>query len=163
MKKPDFLNKLEKEGKLELVEPSEDIANSYLQKSSSSLKASESLLRLGFLEEPVSMAYYSMYYCLLALMMKCGIKCENHSGNIILLRELFGEQELYKLISYAKTERIDKQYYVGFEITEKDVEETIEISRQFTTKLRLTIENLKNQDINNARSRVFSESVMDTN
>lgn len=33
MKKQGFLNKLKKEGKLELVEPSEEIKDSYIEKS----------------------------------------------------------------------------------------------------------------------------------
>jgi len=41
-------------------------------------------------EETVSMAYYSMYYMLLALLFKTGIKCENHSGAMILLERLYG-------------------------------------------------------------------------
>lgn len=36
------------------------------------------------------MAYYSMYYMVLALLFATGIKCENHSGAIILLERLYG-------------------------------------------------------------------------
>jgi len=35
------------------------------------------------------MAYYSMYYSVLALFFATGIKCENHTAAIILLREIF--------------------------------------------------------------------------
>ena len=63
------------------------------------------------------MSYYARYNLLLALLFKAGIKCENHSGSILLLKLLFEKSELYKIISDAKKERIDKQYYV---ITEKD-------------------------------------------
>jgi len=39
------------------------------------------------LEEAVSMAYYSMYYSLLALLFRVGIKSENHTASIFLLRD----------------------------------------------------------------------------
>lgn len=156
MKRSGFLNKLKKEGKLELVEPSEEISDSYLEKSSNSLKAAQILIKSGLLEESVSMSYYSMYHCLLALMVKCGIKCENHAGNIILLKKIFKENKLYETISKAKKERIDKQYYVDFEIIKKDVEEQIEKAQYFITKIRLIIENLKNEDIKNLRKEFMA-------
>ena len=142
MIKPSFLDKLKKEGKLELVEPSEEMKNSYLEKSLNSFKASDVLLKTGLLEESVSMSYYAMYHSLLALMFKCGIKCENHTGNILLLKVLFGEEELSDIIIKAKEERIDKQYYIDFEITKKEVEEFMAAAQDFTIRIKLIIENL---------------------
>jgi|SRR3989344_909322 len=142
MKKQNFLSKLKREGKLELVEPSEEMKNSYLEKSLNSFKASDVLLKTGLLEESVSMSYYAMYHSLLALMFKCGIKCENHTGNILLLKVLFGEEELSDIIIKAKEERIDKQYYIDFEITKKEVEEFMAAAQDFTIRIKLIIENL---------------------
>ena len=113
MKKLKFLNRLIKEGKLELVEPSEDVKKSYLEKADNSLRAAKILLQNGLYENSVVDSYYAMYNSLLALLFKVGIKSENHSGSIILLKELFNSDELYKKISFAKEERIDKQYYVA--------------------------------------------------
>src|SRR3990167_5527271 len=112
-----FLNKLKKEGKLELVEPSEDICNSYLGKSANCMKSAKLLLQNNLYENSISMSYYAMYNLLLASLFRIGVKCENHSGSILLLKFVFAENELYGIISAAKTERIDKQYYVT---TEKD-------------------------------------------
>ncbi len=153
MKKQNFLNKLKKENKLELVEPSEEIKKSYLGKSATSLKASQILVKSELLEESVSMSYYAMYHSLLALMFKCGIKCENHAGNILLLKELFNENELYKMISDDKEERIDKQYYVDFEITKEDTEKSIEKSQEFTIKIKLVIEKLTQGEIDKIRRK----------
>lgn len=151
MEKQNFLNKLEQENKLELVETSEEIKESYLGKSATSMKASQILVKSELLEESVSMSYYAMYHCLLALIFKCGIKCENHAGNILLLKELFNENELYEMISDAKEERIDKQYYVDFEITKEDTEELIEKSQEFVTKIKLVIEKLTQEEIDKIR------------
>jgi len=112
MKKIKFLIKLKKEGKLEIVEPSEEVSQSYLQKSNSHLDAAKILFASNKLEDAVSMAYYGMYHSLLALLFKCGIKSENHTGSIMLLKELFNEDNLAKDITFGKKERIDKQYYM---------------------------------------------------
>ena len=97
-----FLNKLKQEEKLELVEPSEDICNSYSEKSANCLKSAKLLLQNNLYENSISMSYYAMYNLLLALLFRAGIKCENHGGSILLLKLVFGKDDLYKLISDAK-------------------------------------------------------------
>lgn len=151
MKKIKFLVKLNEDGKLGLVEPSTDVSESYLEKSKNSLKAAQVLFDSGLYEESVSMSYYAMYHCLIALMFKCGIKCENHAASIILLDRLFKEGELYLIISEAKEERIDKQYYVDFEIVKDDAQDMIKTAQGFTTKLKLVIEKLNQENIENTR------------
>jgi uncharacterized protein (UPF0332 family) len=154
MKKQSFLSKLKKLGRLELVEPSDEMRNSYLEKSRNSLRASRLLSASNLIEESISMAYYSMYHCLLALMFKCGIKCENHAGNILILRDIFKEPGLYRLISNAKEERIDKQYYIDFEASKEDAEKLITSAQDFTTKIKLIIEAITSEDTNNIRKKI---------
>src|SRR3989339_1629322 len=129
MKKINFLIRLKEEGRLSIIDPSEEIKESYIRKSASSLKSAEILLGNGQVEDAVPMAYYSMYNMLTALLFKIGIKCENHSASIIILKELFGIDN--SGISSAKTERVDKQYYVDFEITKEEVGNLIESAEQF--------------------------------
>jgi len=102
MKKPSFLARLAKEGKLEVVEPSEEICSAYLTKAENSLKSARILLENGLYENSVSMSCYAMYNSLTALLFKTGIKCENHSGSIILFKRLFRKENLYRIISFAK-------------------------------------------------------------
>ena len=109
MRKINFLAKLFDEGKLQLVNPSEEIKDSYIKKSESNLISAKILLENNKLEESVSLVYYSMYHMLTALLFKVGIKCENHSASIILLKELFSIDN--SGIFFAKKERVDKQYY----------------------------------------------------
>ncbi len=87
----------------------------YRKKSESYLASAKILFENKRLEETVLMAYYSMYYMVLALLFATGIKCENHSGAMILLENLYGIDNTR--IAAAKRERIDKQYYVDFAIT----------------------------------------------
>lgn len=79
------------------------------------------------------MAYYSMYYMVLALLFATGIKCENHSGAIILLERLYGIDN--HRIAAAKRDRIDKQYYIDFAITAEEVRDSIGETEAFCADL----------------------------
>jgi len=151
-----FLNKLKKEGKLELVEQSEDICDSYSQKSADCLKSAKLLLQNNLFENSIGMSYYAMYNLLLALLFRTGIKCENHGGSILLLKLLFGQNDLYKLISDAKKERIDKQYYVTTEkdeITREIADELLNNAEDFVLKIKVVIKKLNNDSIEELREK----------
>ena len=108
----NFLSKLKSEGKLELVEPSEQIFKSYNYKAKNYLGAAKVVQNAKYYESAISEAYYSMYNSVQSLLFICGIKCENHSAAAILLKKLFKLNNLFNIFSIAKEERIDKQYYV---------------------------------------------------
>lgn len=156
MKKIIFLVKLKQEGKLQLVEPSEEIKQSYLDKSESNLISAKILLNSNRLEESVGLTYYSMYHLLTALFFKIGVKSENHSASIILLQELFRLNN--KDISEAKTERIDKQYYVDFKITKEEVQNTIRKAELFNGEILDFISKMNNEQIKSYREK-FKELV----
>src|SRR3989338_2015363 len=157
MKKPGFLSRLKKEGKLQLVEPSEEICKSYIEKADNCLKSAKLLLQNSLYENSVSMSYYAMYNSLTALLFKTGIKCENHAGSIVLFKKLFGRLELFKIISSAKEERIDKQYYVtsekNFVLTKESAEDMVKKAEDFLLKMKLSITDLKNEQIENLREK----------
>jgi uncharacterized protein (UPF0332 family) len=157
MKKINFLTKLQKEGKLKLAEPSEEIKEAYLVKSESNLISSKILFENNCFEESVSMAYYSMYNMLNALLFKIGIKCENHSGAIFLLKELFNLDN--SKLSFAKKERIDKQYYVDFNVTKDQVIETIKIAEESNKEIMDFIIKLNNKDIEHYRSKFLERLI----
>ena len=89
MKEINFLKKIKEQRKLELVDSSEEMKMSYMIKSESNLISAKILLGNERLEESVSLTYYSMYHLLNALLFKVGIKSENHTASIILLKLLF--------------------------------------------------------------------------
>ncbi|MBW3002502.1 HEPN domain-containing protein [Candidatus Woesearchaeota archaeon] len=150
-----FLIKLKKEEKLELIEPSEEICESYTEKSANCLKSAKLLLANSLFENSVGMAYYAMYDLLIGLLFKAGIKCENHSGSILLLKVIFNQNGLFKTISDAKKERIDSQYYVtADEITKESTRELLGIAEDFILKMTLFIKNLNNEDIEKARKEL---------
>lgn len=153
-KRPDFLARLAKEAKLEIVEPSEEICSAYLDKAEKSLKSAKILLENGLYENSVSMSYYTMYNSLTALLFKTGIKCENHTGSIILLKRLFERVDLYKIISFAKKERVDKQYYIDFKLTKESAQELLRRTESFLVQMKLIIRNMKSEEINRLRNKM---------
>jgi uncharacterized protein (UPF0332 family) len=151
-----FLNKLKREEKLELVEQSEEIQESYSQKSADCLKSAKLLLQNNLFENSIGLSYYAMYNLLLALLFRTGIKCENHGASILLLKLLFEEEDLSKLISDAKKERIDKQYYVTTEkndITKEVAGELLNNAEDFVLKIKVVMKNLNNDSIEEVRGK----------
>lgn len=156
MKKKDFLTNIIEQGRLGLVEPSEEIKSSYLEKSESNLISAKLLLDNKRLEESVSLIYYSMYHLVIALLFKIGIKSENHSASIILLKDIFDidNNELFN----AKKERIDKQYYTDFKIAKEEVLEFLKIAEGFNNLLHDFINRLNSNDILNYKNK-FKELI----
>ena len=156
MKEIDFLKKLKKERRLELVEPSEEMKSSYLKKAEDCLKSSKILFQNELYENSTSEAYYCIYNSLLSLFFKVGIKSENHSGSIIIFDKMFEEKELTKIISSAKKERIDKQYYVeskqASKATKKSCDNMIQNAENFLVKIKLLISEINTEKIENIRN-----------
>ncbi len=154
MKKNNFLSKLGAEGKLELVEPSEEVCSSYTSKADDCLVSARLLFRNKLYENSVTMSYYTMYNSLVGLLFRFGIKSENHAGSILLFKLLFDKVDLFKVISEAKKERIDKQYYVSTEkddISKEAAEELVSNAEDFLLKMKLMIKNIKNEEIGRFR------------
>ena len=155
MKELNFLKKLKRKGVIELVESSEEMKSSYLIKADNCLKSAKILFQSQLYENSTSEAYYCMYNSLLSLLFKIGIKSENHSASIILFDKLFENKELVKIISWAKEERIDKQYYVETQqivkVTKESCNEMILKAEDFLVKMKLLISELSNEKVNSAR------------
>ena len=155
MKKPSFLDKLKGEGKLELVDPSDEICASYMEKANDCLKSAKLLLENGLFENSISMSYYAMYNSLTTLLFRTGVKCENHSASILLLKKLLGRNDLFEMISFAKEERIDKQYYVtsgqNFTLTKDSAQDMVSKAENFTVQMKLLNTNLENKQIEQVR------------
>ena len=156
MKELNFLKKLKRKGVIKLVEPSEEMKSSYLTKAENCLKSAKILFSSQLYENSTSEAYYCMYNSLLSLLFKIGIKSENHSASIILFDKLFENKELVTIVSWAKEERIDKQYYVETQqivkVTKESCNEMILKAEDFLVKIKLLISEVSNEKINSARN-----------
>ena len=155
MTKQGFLGKLKNKRVLELVDGSDEITESYLIKAGNSLKAAKILKNNKLYENAISSAYYSMYNALTALLFKVGIKCQDHNGSILLLKKVFNKEELFKAISTAKDERIDKQYYVPDESTiNQTTKGLISRAEEFITEIKLIIKKITNKEITETRNKI---------
>jgi len=101
-------------------------------------------------EESITMIYYSMYYSVMALFFATGIKCENHTAAILLLEKIFGID--CSVIESAKSERIDKQYYVVSAPVRDDVVTLIRVAESFNAMLLDTIDRLTKDKIDTYRT-----------
>ena len=130
--------------------------SSYLIKAENCLKSAKILCSNGLYENATSEAYYSMYNSVLSLLFKTGIKSENHSASILLLEMLFKKKELAAVISWAKDERIDKQYYVesqqAVKATEQSCSEMISSTEGFLVSMKLFLQELSIEGITAARN-----------
>jgi len=149
------LSKLKQEDKLELIEFSEEISKSYLIKSDKCIQVAKLAYNAGIYENAVSEAYYSIYNTVQSLFFKCGIKCENHSGAVLLIKQLFNLKNQYLIFSEFKKDRIDNQYYIpinGTEpITKEKCAERIRTAKDFNLRIWTYSNNLKNQEIEEIR------------
>ncbi len=156
MKKLIFLKNLKQKRIIELVEPSDEMKLSYLTKAENCLKSAKILFQSQLYENSISEAYYCMYNSLLSLLFKIGVKSENHSASITLFDILFKEKNLVKIISLAKEERIDKQYYVEtqqiIKINKESCNEMILKAEDFLVKMKFLISELSNEKINSVRN-----------
>ncbi len=153
MKKINFLMKLHKENKLLVVEPSNEVKEAYWQRSNESLSSAKALLKIGNLKDSVALAYYSMYHEILALLFRIGVKSENHAASIILLKEVF--QIDNSRISKAKSERVDKQYYVDFSVTDEEAKASIKTAEEFISEMHDFIAKLTEEGINSYREKAM--------
>jgi uncharacterized protein (UPF0332 family) len=158
MKKWDFLVRLKLEEKLRINEPSEEISRSYLAKSGNCIKSAKILLNEGLYENSIGEAYYAMYESSLALLFRCGIKCENHTATAFILGLLFGKTNLEKNLLEAKQERIDKQYYVtdeeSYKKLQRDAKIMISKAENFTIEIKLLIGSLNSIKISEIRKKL---------
>ena len=157
MKKSNFLTKLKSEGSLNLIEPSDNISKSYLIKSDKCIQVAKLAYDVGIYENAVSEAYYSLYNTVMSLFFKCGIKCENHSAAVILIKEIFNLDKLHAIFSEFKKDRIDNQYYIpilGTEpINKEKCSERIKTAQNFNAELKAYIGRIQIQQINNLRTK----------
>lgn len=153
MKNTNFLIKLKKEKKIEAVEPNEEIKESYLKDSESYFVSSKMLFKENKLKESTQIIYFSVYYSILALLFKAGIKSENHLGSIILLKEIFGLNNSFVLMLQKK--RVGT-YYPDFNLQKQELNELIQKAEEININLFDFISKLTNEQIKIYRNKFIN-------
>ncbi len=151
---------LKQKGGLKLVESSQRLAFGYLKMAEDSLGTMnrEKDKNLIF---SVSAGYYTTYYSLYGILMKCGVKCEIHSCSIEFAKQFLREyysQEDFDLIDVAFSARNILQYYVDKSVNKKDVERIWNKAYDFFVKTREILVKLDSRKIKEVRNKLKNEN-----
>jgi uncharacterized protein (UPF0332 family) len=145
---------------LELIEPNENLCNAYFKKAENALAAAATLKENK--EWEISSRYYAMYFALYALLMKIGIKCENHSCTIEFMKQclsqFFGKDDIF-LLQNAMKARVDVQYYTDRVIDEKQYKEIRERSSMFLVLCKETYKKLNNETTTEIRAKIEEQQM----
>jgi uncharacterized protein (UPF0332 family) len=160
MKNTAFLAKLKKQKNLKVIDPSTDISEAYLIKSSKCIQVADLVYNAKIYENAISEAYYAIYNTILALFHHTGIKCENHTASVIILKEYYKLSELSGTILEFKKDRIDNQYYIPInnseKITKNQCKTRIQTAKECCLELKSYIKRISNQKTKEIRESINS-------
>ncbi len=131
---------------IRIINPNENIANSYIKKAEESLI----MIEKATPSWKIICAYYACYDMLYALYMKTGIKCEIHDCSIELMKIFNFEEENIDFFEKLKEDRINVQYY----ITEKIPTPNLQKIKKIILKIKEKIFNLSETEINRIREKI---------
>lgn len=144
---------------LELVEPNENLCNAYFKKAENALSAAATLKENR--EWEISSRYYAMYFALYAILMKIGIKCENHSCTIVFMKQclsqFFVEDEV-SLLQSAMTARVDVQYYTDRTVDEKQYKKIKANSPLFLVLCKEVYKKINKETIAEIRAKIDAQT-----
>jgi uncharacterized protein (UPF0332 family) len=143
---------------IQIIEPSENLKESYLKMSERFFESADLLLKNKFYESSTTDFYYSAYNSLLATLFYCGIKSENHNVSIGILKDILDKKELFEIISEIKEERIDKQYYHETPATKEKITEIKKLAREFNLQMRIFLNSLNKEKIKEIRKKLSSKT-----
>jgi len=109
-----------------LTEPNKELTQAYLKKAHTAL---EELNRVKSEEWRVSIAYYAMYFSAYSLLVRVGVKSQNHDCTIKLVEEFIDAKPLNK----AHKLRVKTQYYDN---PNPEAEEMIQEAPLFVAKCK---------------------------
>ena len=96
------------------------MTTSHLPISGNPLTRWKPCIPLHHATKKISAGYYSLYFSLYAVLMKTGIKSENHVCTIGIMQHIlmdFFTREECELMDKARQARVESQYYTTSEVT----------------------------------------------
>jgi uncharacterized protein (UPF0332 family) len=134
-----------------LVEPSDNLAAAYLKKSEDAMEAMHSVASHDW---KVSAGYYSLYFSLYSVLMKIGIKSENHACTIEIMQHLltdFFTRDECDLLEKARRARVESQYYTTSDVSDVFAETLAKQAPHFLVKCRGIVDRLDTKQIGKLR------------
>jgi len=115
-------------------------------------------LQINETEWITTTAYYARYFALYALLTRVGVKSEIHDCSISLARLLAKngiiKANLVNDIAKSKQTRIDIQYYVEKQLSQREIKRNVEGARKFVLGIEKAIENITTEQIEEARTQL---------
>lgn len=163
-----FQREIKQERGLKIISPDKGLAKGHIDKADHNLVVMTDLDKLGHSDWVVIVAYYSMYHSATAVLSKIGLDSKDHATTVAVLEYFFGEKIEKSLLDKfnelkEKTEimRIEEKYInylwktkktreivqYGVAITYKETDTTMDNAREFTTKIKLIIEEIDEEFI----------------
>jgi len=133
---------------LELIEPNDNMSNSYMRMAEESIKVLSKIENSNIWTATTS--YYIIYYSLYSLMLKIGVKCEIHSCSIEFMKQLLREFYTPKdaeMIELAFKARIDLQYYSNRPVDESLILNAKVYCKDFYVKTKEIISRISEDQI----------------
>ena len=138
-----------------IVEPNDNLSLAYLKKAEDALEAMHSVSSFDW---KISTGYYSMYFSLYAVLMKIGIKSENHSCTIEimerLLSEYFSPGEC-EMLEKARRARVDTQYYTTRSVSETFSSALSKRAPRFLVTCRSIVDGLDEKQVQKLRKSLI--------
>jgi len=141
-----------------LIDPNTDLASAYFRKAEEALEAMHSVASRDW---KLSAGYYSLYFSLYAILMKAGIKSENHVCTLEIMQHVLGDyftREECELLEQARHARVESQYYTTSEIPAAFEDTLAHQVPRFLVKCRGIADRLDTRKIQKIRD-LFTELV----
>lgn len=141
---------------IRLIEPNENLADSYIKMAESALETMNREKEFDSLFT-ISACYYSMYYSLYSILMKIGVKSEIHSCTLEFMKFAllnFYSKEDIKIISNAFDARDIAQYHADKVVEKKTKEFIISQAPFFLNKSKEILAKLNESDISKIRNKL---------
>lgn len=129
------------------VEPNDPLASAYLKKAEDAMDAMHSVSSNDW---KISTGYYSLYFSLYAVLTKIGIKSENHTCTIVLMRHLlrdFFTHDECEMLEKARQARVETQYYVSSDVSGPYAATLARQVPRFLVECRGIVDGLKEKDV----------------
>jgi uncharacterized protein (UPF0332 family) len=139
---------------IRIIDPNTNLADAYIRKAEDGLSSLRSNLTKDW---KISIAYYTVYFSLYAILMRIGIKCEIHSCTIEFvkryLKEYFSSEET-DFFERALEARIDAQYYIDRSVPDKQYQEMLKKTPEMLVKCKNIIQRLNEKKIEEIRNKL---------
>jgi uncharacterized protein (UPF0332 family) len=141
-----------------LVDSNPNLASAYLKKSEEAMDTMHSVASRDW---KISAAYYSLYFSLYSVLMKTGIKSENHVCTLEIMQHILGEfftREEYELVERARQARVETQYYTTSDVSAGFEETLVHEVPRFLVKCRGIVDRLNEKTIKKLRDEYLERT-----